>query len=133
MCEYNTDPEAIKLSRFLADNAPHMGIDQLTNALYDRLHTIDPEGPGHDHADIKAHIQNHVLIPSVKISSVLRSLILLLDKLEAGLVNTSDEDVTIIDAKNVGIYLKTVNEIMQIYKTGECGKMMFGDMTHQHK
>jgi hypothetical protein len=130
LCEYNNDPEAMRLGKFLADNAPHMGIEQLTNAIYERLNMVDPNGMGHEKEDIRNHIQTHVLTPSVKISCVLRALIQLLDKLENGLLSTGDDNITIIDAKNVGVYLKIVSEVMSIYKNGDCNKLMFGDVTH---
>lgn len=127
LCEFNQEAEAIRMSQFMSDNAAYMGIAQMARAIHNRLQELDPDGAGHSIPDIEEHIKSHVLIPNVKVSVILRSLILLLDKLEGGLLTTGDDDITIIDAKNVGIYLKLVSEIMQIYKTGECNRLMFSD------
>jgi len=127
LCEYNQEPEAVKLSQFLSDNAAFMGTHQIVRIIHARLKEIDPHGAGHSESDIEEHIKSHVLIPQVKVTVMLRSLIMLMDKLESGLMCTGEDDITIIDAKNVGIYLKLVNEIMQIYKTGETNKLMFAD------
>ena len=128
LCEFNREEEAVRLLRFLSDNAALMSTDQLAQAVHQRLEEIDPNGNGHSLAEVKEHILTHTLIPSIKISGVLRSLLLLLDRLDSTLMMTSDEDgTTVIDAKNVAVYLKVVNEIMQIYKTGDTTKLMFAD------
>ncbi len=128
LCEYNKEPEAVKLAKFLTDNAAFMGVDQLAQSIHERLLEIDPEGEGIDFGSVLEHINNHVLSPSVRVSNILRSLLELANKLENTLMVTGEDDVTVVDAKNVTVYLKVVNEIMQLYKTGEHNKLMFHDV-----
>jgi hypothetical protein len=130
LCDHNMEAEVVKISQFISDQAPYMGSEQMTQIVFQRLQEIDPDGKGHSLSDIKDHIQSHILSPSVRISNMLRALTMLLDRLEGALFTTSEDDTTIVDAKNVGIYLKVVNEVMQLYKTGECNKLMFGDNTN---
>lgn len=127
MCEYNTDPEARKLAQFISDQAPYMGTTQLSQIVHQRLQEVDPEGVGHSFADIKEHIQSHTLAPSVRISGMMRCMTMLMDRLEGAVLTTGDDDTTIVDAKNVAIYLKIANEVMQLYKTGECSKLLFSE------
>ena len=128
LCEYNKDKEAVNLAKFLNENAPCMGTDQLAQAIHERLEEIDPGGDGHSIAEVKEHILLHVVTPTVRISSILRSMVVLLYRLEGNLMNVSDDDTTMIDAKNVAIYLKVVSEIMAIYRTGDCSRLTFADM-----
>ena len=127
LCEYNQEEAAIKLSRFIAENAAYMGFEQISNIVYEKLNELDPDGGGHTLPDVQDHIKNHVLTPSVKISGVLRSLVALLAKLESGLMTNGEDDMLILDSKNISIYLKVVDQILQIYKTGECERLMFGN------
>lgn len=128
LCEYNKEPEAVKLSKFLTDHAAFMGLEQLAQSIHERLIEIDPEGEGVDLESVLEHINNHVLSPSVRVSNILRSLLGLANKLENTLMVTGEDDITVVDAKNVTVYLKVVNEIMQLYKTGEHNKLMFHDV-----
>jgi hypothetical protein len=129
LCEYNKEEEAIKLSKFINDNIPHMGLAQISHAVSERLNEVDRDGEGHSPEMIAEHIKQHVLSPHVKVACMLRSLTGLLDKLEDGIICENEETgVTEIDSKNVLAYLKVVNEIMQIYKTNDCSKLMFADL-----
>lgn len=128
LCEFNKDSSAIQLSKFINDNIAFMGMPQLVEDVYGRLQEVDPNGQGHSREMIQEHIRQHVLNPHVKVSCMLRSLTGLLDKLEEGIMTTNEEtEVTEIDSKNVLAYLKVVNEIMQIYKTSDCSKLMFAE------
>jgi hypothetical protein len=127
LCEYNKETEAKNLTKFLSDNVANMGTDQIAQCIHERLEEIDPNGEGHSFEQVKEHILLHVVIPNVKIAGIIRSLTGLMDRLETMLMNTAEDDTVVIDAKNVGIYLKVVNEVMQIYKTGNSNRLMFSD------
>lgn len=127
LCEYNKDKEAVKMAKFLNENAPSMGTDQLAQAISEHLEDVDPNGEGHTVAEVKEHILLHVVTPTVRVSSLLRSMVVLLYRLEGSLMNAADDDTTMIDAKNVAIYLKVVSEIMSLYRTGDCSKLTFAD------
>ena len=126
LCAYNKDPEAVRLTRYINENAANMGTEQLALAVHERLEEVDAEGEGHTLDDIKTHILLHMVSPSVKIPGILRSLIGILDKVESSLQSTEDGQV-VMDAKNVQLYLKIVNEVMQIYKTGESSRLLFSE------
>ena len=127
LCEYNMEPEAKLLSQFICDQAPFMGASQLTRMVHERLVEMNPDAEGCGLDDVKEHIGSHVLTPSVRISNILRALTMLLDRLEGALFTTAEDEAgtTVIDGKNVATYLKVVSEVMQLYKTGDCSKLMF--------
>lgn len=125
LCDYNQEIEAQNLNKFLSENVASMGTDQIAKSIHERLMEIDPDGEGHTYEQVREHVLLHVITPNVKIAGMIRSLTALMDRMEAMLMNTADDDTEVIDAKNVGIYLKVVNEIMQIYKTGDSSKLMF--------
>ena len=54
----------------------------------------------------------------------------LTDKLE-GITTSVDPETgqTVVEAKNVTVYLKVVSEVMQMYRTGEVGRMLFAQET----
>jgi hypothetical protein len=56
----------------------------------------------------------------------MRSLLKLSDKLE-GITTAYDPETgeTVVDGKNVSVYLKVVSEIMQMYRTGEVNRLLF--------
>jgi hypothetical protein len=56
----------------------------------------------------------------------MRSLLKLTDKLE-GITTSVDLETgqTVVEAKNVAVYLKVVSEVMQMYRTGEVSKLLF--------
>lgn len=127
LCEFNKDAEAIRMSRFLMENSASMGIEQLAQCVHERLVEVDPNGQGHSMEQVKEHITLHILTPNVKVACILRSLINLMDKLEQSLITVNEDETTVIDSKNVSIYLKVISEIMQIYKTGDCSKLTFAE------
>ena len=129
LCEYNKDPEAIRMSRFLIENASNMGIEQMAKSVHERLAEVDPHGNGHSIEDVKEHIKLHIVTPTIKISCMLRALIALMDKLEDSLMDVRDDGTPVVDSKNVAVYLKVVSEIMQIYRSGDLGKMTFAEHT----
>jgi hypothetical protein len=56
----------------------------------------------------------------------MRSLLKLSDKLE-GITTSVDPDTgqTVVEAKNVTVYLKVISEVMQMYRTGEVSRLLF--------
>jgi hypothetical protein len=82
------------------------------------------EGIGLD--EVREHIMMHTLCPSVRVACIMRSLLKLTDKLE-GITTSVDPETgqTVVEAKNVTIYLKVISEVMQMYRTGEVSKLLF--------
>ena len=127
LCDYNREPEARKVNKYLSENAGTMGVPQMAAAVHDVLTSVMPECQGIDLNIVTEHITSHTLMPAVRVAGILRSLLDLNDKL-ATILSTEDEDGNVvIDSKNVNSYIKVTDQIMQMYKSGDVNRLLFSD------
>lgn len=72
------------------------------------------------------HMREHVLLPSVRMASIIRSLTSLAETLRCTLQQI-DEDTgeVMVDIRNTELYLKVISQIHSVYKT-DATKMLFG-------
>ena len=127
LCDYNREPEACRINKFLIDNAGTMGVPQMAAAVHEVLASYMPDSPGVDIATITEHISAHTLMPAVRVAGILRSLLSLNDKLSTILSSEDEEGNVVIDNKNLNAYLKVTSEIMQMYKSGNVSRLLFAD------
>ena len=133
LCDYNREPEARKVNKFLCVNAGTMGVPQMAAAVHDVLTSLMPECQGIELETITEHITAHTLMPAVRVAGILRSLLDLNDKL-ATILSSEDEDGNVvIDSKNVNSFIKVTDEIMQMYKSGNVNRLLFSDPTAMEK
>ena len=126
LCEYSDDGIARSLSRFISEQAVVMGPELMAERVHEVLVEKCPMSDGIGLDEVREHISHHTLCPSVRVACIMRSLLKLTDKLES--VTTSidpDTGQTVVEAKNVTMYLKVVSEVMQMYRTGEVSKLLF--------
>lgn len=126
LCEFSADPLAQQISKFIIDNAGTMGPTQMAICIHEKLVLTDPDAEGIGLDDVLEHINSHTLNPTIRISIMMRNLLDLSDKLSTILV-TREGEAFQVETKNVSTYLKVVNEIMQMYRTGEPNKLLFGE------
>lgn len=71
-------------------------------------------------------MREHVLLPSVRMASIIRSLTSLAETLRCTLQQI-DEDTgeVMVDIRNTELYLKVINQIHNVYKT-DATRMLFG-------
>lgn len=126
LCEYNDDPIARTLAKFIAEQAVIMGPELMAERVHETLVESCPMAEGIGLDEVREHIMVHTLCPSVRVACIMRSLLKLTNKLE-GITTTYDQETgqTVVDGKTVAVYLKVVSEIMQMYRTGEVGKLLF--------
>jgi hypothetical protein len=127
LCEYSDDPVARSLRKFVSEQAGTMGPELMAERVHEALVDKCPMSEGIGLDEVREHIMVHTLCPNVRVACILRSLLRLADKLET--VSTSvDENTgqTVVEAKNVQVYLKVISEVMQMYRTGEVNKLRFG-------
>lgn len=72
------------------------------------------------------HLREHVLLPNVRMASIVRSLIALAETLRSTL-HQVDEDTNevMVDIRNTELYLKVIAQIHAVYRT-DGSRMMFG-------
>ena len=130
LCEYNDDPVARSLSKFITEQAVVMGPDLMAERVHETLIEKCPMSEGIGLDEVREHIMVHTLSPSVRVACILRSLLRLTDKLE-GITTSVDPETgqTTVEAKNVTVYLKVISEVMQMYRTGEVSRLLFAQET----
>lgn len=126
LCEYSDDPIARSLSKFISEQAVVMGPELMAERVHEVLVDKCPMSEGIGLDEVREHIMTHTLCPSVRVACIMRSLLKLTDKLE-GIVTSVDPETgqTVVEAKNVAVYLKVISEVMQMYRTGEVSKLLF--------
>ena len=77
--------------------------------------------------EIYAHLSLHILHPSVRIAHALRGLVELSETLKDLMVTKGGEDENpLVDVRAVTMYLKVTAEIMQVYRSADPSRMLFG-------
>ena len=130
LCEYSDDPIAKSLTRFITDQAVTMGPELMAERVHESLVEKCPMSDGLGLDEVREHIMVHTLCPSVRVACIMRSLLKLTDKLE-GIAITQDPETgqTVVEGRNITLYLKVVSEVMQMYRTGEVSRLLFAQET----
>ncbi len=77
------------------------------------------------------HLREHVLLPNVRMASIIRSLIALAETLRCTLQQIDEETGEVmVDIKNTELYLKVIAQIHAVYRT-DGSRMMFGSVSPQ--
>ena len=77
--------------------------------------------------EIYAHLSLHVLHPTVRVAHALRGLVELSETLKELMVTKGGENENpLVDVRTVTMYLKVTAEIMQVYRSADPSKMLFG-------
>jgi hypothetical protein len=126
LCEYSDDPVARGLTKFISEQAVTMGPELMAERVHEALIEKCPMADGIGLDEVREHIMVHTLCPNVRVACIMRSLLRLTDKLE-GITTSVDQETgqTVVEARNVTVYLKVISEVMQMYRTGEVGKLLF--------
>jgi hypothetical protein len=126
LCEYSDDPVARSLTQFMAEQAVTMGPELMADRVHEALIESCPMAEGIGLDEVREHIGSHMLHPGVRVACIMRSLLKLSDKLE-GITTSYDPETgqTVVEGKNVAVYLKVVSEVMQMYRTGEVSRLLF--------
>jgi len=77
--------------------------------------------------EIQTHLLKHMLHPTVRVAHILRNLLDLSETLREVVVSRAEDNTPLIDVRTVTVYLKVVNEIMQVYKNTDTARMLFAD------
>lgn len=135
LCENIGTDHAKNFHAFVIQKAHTVGVSEMANQLREELLEQQLAGGAGDALsaqipcadEVVDHIKRHVLHPNVQVSQILRNLLDMAETLRE-VVCTRDADGTpLIDVRTVSVYLKVVNEIMQIYRTSDLSKMLFAD------
>jgi hypothetical protein len=116
------------LARFISEQAVTIGPDLMAERVHETLVDKCPTAEGIGLDEIREHIMVHTLCPSVRVGCILRSLLKLVDRLE-GITTSVDPETgqVIVEGKNVNVYLSVIKQVMDMYRTGEVNRLLFGN------
>ena len=127
LCLNNGHEDAKKMHSFVLENVSTISSDCMAEMIVDHLTSLGPDQPGLSKSDIRRHIQGgHMLNPSLQMAHTLRTLFELRDTIH-GMIIVEVDEVKSVDVRNMTMYLKIISEIMQVYKTGDVGRLMFSE------
>ncbi len=127
LCQFNHTSDAKTLTSFIAENMGCASTTTIAQQVAEDLQNRFPDAAGTSYEACLAHIENHTLHPTCRISVMLRSLLKLSDDLQQNLRKFDEDGNTIMDSKLVETYLKVQSQIMQIYRTNETNKLLFAE------
>ena len=77
-------------------------------------------------AEIATHIERHMLQPQVCVQCMLRNVLEVSESLREVVATRGVDDTPLVDVRAAALYLKSVSELMQLYKNTDPAKMLFG-------
>jgi hypothetical protein len=126
LCTFSPHPTAVLMHDFIINNVPIMDVSYIASQIKDEIKTRFPHASGASRRDIIRHISEHMISPTVKIASTIRSLVTVAETLKAGLTHRDPEtNEVLVDIKNTELYLKVVSQIVATYKL-DGTKLLFG-------
>lgn len=125
-CCQNIDRDDVKqFHQFVVMNIHQLSMGDMVHQFTEEVADADTQ------EGIMNHMQRHFLHPSVQVTHIMRNLIGLSEDLRKVIVGFDEEDgdenSPMIDIRSLQMYLKVVNELMQIYKSVDTKKMLFAD------
>lgn len=125
LCDFCTHPLACAITNFISDYASTMEVDQMVQQIRDEILHHFPYASGVSSCAIESHITKHVLIPSVKMASLIRSLTSVAETVRMGIHRHDvDADELVVDKSSAELYLKVTAQIMSAYKM-DSNKLLF--------
>jgi hypothetical protein len=120
---------ARKIAEFVSANAGTMDPTIMADQIKREVRAQYPHALGIGRQCILRHLREHVLLPHVRMASIVRSLIALAESLR-GTLHQIDEDTGefMVDIRNTELYLKVINQIHNVYKT-DGSRMLFSNGT----
>ena len=117
LCTFANCKMAKRVSTFVATNAGVMDPAIMADQIKREVLKEYPLAKGIGRHHILCHIREHVLIPGVRLASIVRSLITLAETLRCTLQQVDEETGDMaVDIRNTELYLKVVTQITNVYK-----------------
>ena len=126
LCDHYNHRDAVIVNKFIVESMPKMQLDIIIRQVYQYIARKFPNA-GLCENRVREHINQHLLIPQVKVAELLRDLTSVSGELRIRAMTNDDTGNVVVDRHNMDLYLKVVSQIMQIYKTGDNSRMLFQD------
>jgi hypothetical protein len=127
LCTFCMEEVAKDVTLFISSNISTIDTLHMASQIKDEILTIYPMAKGARKRDILRHIREHMLHPSVKMASIIRSLITVAESLRTSIHQRDPEsDCVIMDLKSIDMYLKVLTQISNAYKM-DSSKLLFSN------
>lgn len=132
LCENHGHPEALKMQDFIVQRAHAVAPEAMSSSIVKHLtevlevtedYTPITEG------EVLLHLQRHMLHPQVRVAHMLRNLVDLSENIREVVSTRSEEDTPLVDVRAAALYLKSVSEVLQLYRTADTSKLLFGTIS----
>jgi hypothetical protein len=125
LCMFANSRMAAQVSTFVSTHAGTMDPAIMAQQIKAEVLKEYPRAKGVGRRHVMRHLREHVLTPSVRLASVIRSLLTLAETLRGTIqqvdANTGD---LLIDKSSTELYLKVLHQLSSVYKT-DSGKLIF--------
>jgi len=126
LCNFCTHPLAAAVTCFVSDSVGSMGVPHIAAQVRTEIIKKFPYAVGASVDAITIHIESHMLLPSVRMASMIRSLTTVAETIQEGIRRHDEEtDEVVVDRQNTELYLKVTSQIMAAYKMDQT-KMLYG-------
>lgn len=132
LCDNHSHPEAQKMQEFIVQRSHAVSPEAMASSI--RKHLTDvleftEEYTPITEAEVLLHLQRHMLHPQVRVAHMLRNLVDLSENIREVVCTRSEEDTPLVDVRAAALYLKSVSEVMQLYRVSDTSKLLFGATT----
>lgn len=115
------------MQEFIVHSAQHVTVPVMAASICSHLEQALPtEDNLPSCTEITTHIERHMLQPQVRIACMMRNVIDVSENLREVVATRAEDDTPLVDVRAAALYLKSVSEIMQLYKTSDPAKLLFG-------
>lgn len=133
LCVYNDDEVAVRIVNLIIENIHSMSVDVIATQASllirqecEKQYGADVHLEGIDAADIKLHIEEHMLHANVCLAVTLKDLIGISKHLKKLIYSVDEESGNCcLDSAQLKNYSAIVNQIASIYKLGDGNKLLF--------
>lgn len=127
MCKHANHEEVVKMQDFIIQSAQHVTVPVMAASINSHLqNTLTAEENIPSCAEIAIHIERHMLQPQVRVACMMRNVIDVSENLREVVATRAEDDTPLVDVRAAALYLKSVSEIMQLYKASDPTKLLFG-------
>lgn len=127
LCTFCLNKHAKRVSAFITDNISMLDTLHIARQIKSEVLSLYPHAVGIRKRDVIRHIRQHMICPSVKMATLIRSLVSLAETLRDTLhQNDPETGQVMVDVKNTEVYLKVVNQLTNSYKL-DSSKLMFAN------
>jgi hypothetical protein len=125
LCLYATETNVLEITNFIIKESHRATPGELATQICAEI--AEHDGGTVTHAQVVAHITEHMIHPAVKMACIVRELDDVRRKVHRTMLSVDPETGQLaVDMNNVNAYVRVVREIQQVYRQGDPLKLTFG-------